>query len=914
MSNIDRRYAYYDEGVLPEEGEYGVTYLTLYSSDSGNVYDGWMYDPENKIAESLTPRTFGYRNPDYPNYCWDDEVVVDLSNAQARQESSEFAQGRITSFNTNVSSRPIVLQDIDITGLTESEREAKATTVLFSAIPLVKDAYIQAEVEVQCKVNLSPDNTTGIVRVEAFYILNDESDRTMRPNPVHTFSVSSNNERHTLPWLYWNPALNHEDHNYIGVKLIATGGTVEIGISDDPNYGDAMITLTSAGLTGDTIFEGKPVNLEIMGLQEVVPHYKLKIDDYTVLCTYDTGEVYDVTHFCEFFPEMGEEITEAVTTLHAYYMGLDASMNIYLGMVDSIELIGLAYFHDEYTFDIKDYTVMAHLDNDTVWEVTEDCTFDPPMGTTINQNTTLTATYEPSWMPSSEFTDSLDIESVAVSRTYGNPNYDDIIYTLYEDGYCTITGQVSDSWEVSDEEILYLDTDKAYDQRDAYMGLYSATINGSSRRGRQFSNVTITPGRTVGQLDKYCCVQIPEYWAISCKVVEYKLKGKPLTFNNVDGQNQCNFPHDCKFIGFDKMDTSKIVSLHAAFRTQDSERIDTSHNCILMRTSDSISFLNDLEFPSLKDLNFAFEQCDLSTLTGLRSADSIITMMYAFRNANSDNTNFLKQLNTSNVVNMVGAFYRSNNSNYIYDNWLIDNVDFIWNWDLDNVQRSDYMFYQWYNLKTIHPFSSKRMRNLFSCSYMFYDCRKLVSIHSALGRLENKKLKYADSMFELCRALQQIDGNLGFFLNLVDGSTIKSMFKNCDVKSLLGMQGAIGRNISNIDYLFYGNKNLTSIRGCESWDVSNITITWLFYDTAIDQSQLQYLAGWNISSTKNCSYLVYNTYVSASQAYEFFSANWTGEGVSYETGQTLDGDYICNRHTTTQPTTQTMANSRKKKT
>ena len=43
MSNIERKYAYYDEGVLPEEGEYGVTYLTLYSSSAGNIYDGWIY-------------------------------------------------------------------------------------------------------------------------------------------------------------------------------------------------------------------------------------------------------------------------------------------------------------------------------------------------------------------------------------------------------------------------------------------------------------------------------------------------------------------------------------------------------------------------------------------------------------------------------------------------------------------------------------------------------------------------------------------------------------------------------------------------------------------------------------------------------------------------------------------------------
>ena len=446
MSNIERRYAYLDEGVFPEEGEYGVTYLTLYSSNAGNIYDGWVYDPDNKVRESFTERTYGYRNPDYPQYCWDDEVVVDLSNAQSRQESSEYIQGRITSFNTNVSDRPIILQDTDITGLTEEERENLATTVLFSAIPLVQDAYIQANVEVQCKCNLSPDNTSGEMRVEAFYILNDESDRTMRPNPADTFTVSSANERHTLPWLYWNPALRHEDHNYIGVKLICTGGTAEIGISDNPDYGDAMITLASAGLTGDHIDSGNPVYLEIFGKEEVVGGYELDINDYTVLCTYDTGEIYDVTRLCSFNPAIGTPITEALTTLTATYMGLYASMTIRLGMVESIELMGINNFHDELRLKLIDFTVFAYLDTGDIADVTAECTFSPAMGTTINETTTLTATYEPYWMSGQTFSSSMEIEKIGdlVLRS-GRSDGQGLIYSLYDDGpstpaYIEITG------------------------------------------------------------------------------------------------------------------------------------------------------------------------------------------------------------------------------------------------------------------------------------------------------------------------------------------------------------------------------------------------------------------------------------------------------------------------------------------
>lgn len=504
MSNIERRYAYLDEGVFPEEGEYGVTYLTLYSSNAGNTYDGWVYDPDNKVRESLTERTYGYRNPDYPQYCWDDEVVVDLSNAQSRQESSEYTQGRITSFNTNVSDRPIILQDIDITGLTEEERENRATTVLFSAIPLVQDAYIQAQVEVQCKCNLSPDNTSGEMRIEAFYILNDESDRTMRPNPVHTFTVTSANERHTLPWLYWNPALRHEDHNYIGVKLICTGGTAEIGISDNPDYGDAMITLASAGLTGDKIDGGKPVYLEIFGKEEVVGGYELDINDYTVLCTYDTGEIYEVTRMCDFSPAMGTKIVDALTTLTATYQGLRASMTIRLGMVESIELSGLEDIYESYTFKLTDFVVLAYLDNGDIMDVTGECTYSPEMGTTVTQSTVLTATYQPYWMVGASFTDSINLTAHGEPIASASPN-NGLVYRLFTDHHITITGnshlvidENTEEWEqvrIPDAIKNMMYSDAEYSIEWAAEGCISGVSLGSMKTSflKGFDDVVIKP-------------------------------------------------------------------------------------------------------------------------------------------------------------------------------------------------------------------------------------------------------------------------------------------------------------------------------------------------------------------------------------------------------------------------------------
>lgn len=640
MSNIERKYSYLDEGVFPEIGEYGVTYLTLYSSGAGNVYDGWMWDPD-RVHYSETERTFGYRNPDYPDYCWDDEVVVDLSNAQTRQETSDFAQGRITSFNTNVSSRPIVLQDIDITGLDEEEREALATTVLFSAIPLVKDAYIQAMVEVQMKVNLSPTNTNGMVRVEAFYILNDESDRTMRPNPVHTFAVSTANERHTLPWLYWNPALNHEDNNYIGVKLLCTGGTAEIGISDDPEYGDAMITLTSAGLTGDHIDSGYPVSLDIYGKTIVPPRYKLKESDYTVLCTYDTGEVYEVTRLCEFTPPMGTKVVDPVTTLTANYQGLTASMSVVLAQLENIELIGLTdFYEDTYTLNIDDYIVMAYYDTGDIMDITDDeeLIFDPPMGTVINTDTTLTATYSPEYMPGSEFEDSLEIVkhiSTGYAYNYYDQYGDGLRYESFNDGSIVITGKATHDHGLFGDNNDYGQREPITIPRSIINNLPLETIGGENFR--KCSKLIWDAEGDICGITSHMTVQFHElknFEGIQIKPLLYRVPWGVSDIQIYPNGNpiQVGLTYNQRFLTSESLDFYKNIDFESDFQgtngcglygtNSSGNANDLRLLCYKCESLENLNFLSVFDFSKVNSLSNAFNGCiNLEDIRGLVNAN-----------------------------------------------------------------------------------------------------------------------------------------------------------------------------------------------------------------------------------------------------------------------------------------------------
>ena len=782
MSNIERRYAKLDEGVFPEEGEYGVTYLTLYSSNAGNVYDGWVYDPDNKVEESLDPRTYGYRNPDYPQYCWDDELVVDLSNAQSRQESSEFIQGRITSFNTNVSDRPIVLQDIDITGLTEEERENKATTVLFCAIPLVQDAYIQAQVEVQCKCNLSPDNTSGEMRIEAFYILNDESDRTMRPNPVHTFTVSSPNERHTLPWLYWNPALRHEDHNYIGVKLICTGGTAEIGISDNPDYGDAMITLGSAGMTGDKIDSGKPVYLEIFGKEEVVGGYELDINDYTVLCTYDTGEIYNVTNMCAFTPAMGTAIIDATTILTANYMGLYASMVIYLGLVESIELIGPEEFYDEQLIDENNYVVLAYLDNGDIMEVTSECAFDPIIGTTITETTTITATFSPFWMSGQTFTASLEVEKVGTEIARATSG--GLTYTLYQKdpdtpSYIKITGN-------------------------------SAQGAGPPYNGTKYSCISIIPlANTLirNSIEFYdiewaatgpvCGVYLPAAWTSSSTDT-----GHGLTSN---------------MINFDKV---KVVPQYASDNSLP-PNVHTMRNGICLNfcrnrsiSSEKLSFLSNMDCRDVKDgfeTHFTHIPPDISTEATLDFDD-------IFHGCNQiTHVDFLDNLSRFKFVSAQRAFVGCAK---------LKDISGLKNWDMSECVRLNSMFSGCTDLENASDLYKWYLPKAMTVSEMFM--RSGLTTLSGLGNMhigehnDYSGRVYFTSMFQNCNKLKRLNGAQNLITS--HATTLGQMFAGCEeLEDISAASNWITSNVTNMIYMFSGCKKLRDISAVRDWDTSEVT-------------------------------------------------------------------------------------------
>lgn len=819
MSNIERKYAYYDQGVLPATGEYGITYLTLYSSGAGNVYDGWIYDPENKIPVSATERTFGFRNPTYPQYCWDDEVVVDLSNAQSREEASESAQGRITSFNTNVSSLPILLQDIDTSEMTESQRESAATTVLFTAIPLVKDAYIHAEVEVAMKMNLSEDNTTGNMKVEAFYILNDESDRTMRPHPINHYVVKTEDEWNLLRLLYWNPALKHETNNYIGVKLIATGGTAEIGISDNPEYGDAIITLISGGINGDVIYSGQPVSLEIFGREEVPMGYRLDPDDYTVLCTYDTGEIYDVTKLCTYDPEMWSELTEQYTTLVATYQGLTASMIITLAQVDHIELMGNEFIYDSYTFDINDYTVLAYFDNGDFLDVTDLCTFSPAMGTTVTTDTTLVATFEPEYMPGSVFSDSLNLEAVSVIATAPG-ELGGLQYTLYSNDVVRITGNS----EVTTSGM------SVYEYIALPVVINSRLLNRNKRYSLE--------------------------WAATGDVSGFYLPARTAS------SSASNAVTVDRFINFDDISIKPYIRNKGSASGINANPIVMNFSYQSRMTSDNLSFLNNISYPVISNIPVTMSRTKQNTSDAHSDLDecfngcSSLTNLDFLSNWEVSDCQIVYMFNGCTSLTDIspladwGPFWGSVDDLFCKCTSLND-ISPLSNWDVSVFNSFNSVFSQCSSLSDITPLADWDVSSATEFVGMFERCTSLKSVQ-ALSGWRAPLAQSVAGMFNKS-GIESMLGLSDFMLSCgsnVQGNLIHATFvSETKLKDLVGLPStafSVGK-FTPVE-MFMKCTELETLQGAESLDVSGCTSLSSMFNGCTKLSNISAIEGWDVSN------------------------------------------------------------------
>lgn len=353
------------------------------------------------------------------------------------------AEGRILSFNTLLSDNPITIPDTDITNITEALKLQKSTTILSARLPMEKAGQVFVETEIAVKCNISQDNLQGNVRFEALYVLNGEVDKEIRPHSIQNFTIQTEDEWNIIRLLYLTPELEI-GNNTLVVKLLCSGGVAEVGISaENSDYGDAFMVCTSEGLPiGQVIDDVRPVSIALTGKDEYNYLDEIHLADFTVTCQYSNGDTYDVTNLVTFDPIMDTVIGNDDFTLTASYMGLTSELPIVVNKIDHLEVLGPSLIHGEYTTKIEDFTVNAVLTSGDEIVITDQCTFDPVMGTSITEDTTMSVSYVPLWTEENPEMTLFNFEMATVLESIagvGNAN-DGILYTLYDDDYIRISG------------------------------------------------------------------------------------------------------------------------------------------------------------------------------------------------------------------------------------------------------------------------------------------------------------------------------------------------------------------------------------------------------------------------------------------------------------------------------------------
>ena len=170
----------------------------------------------------------------------------------------------------------------------------------------------------------------------------------------------------------------------------------------------------------------------------------------------------------------------------------------------------------------------------------------------------------------------------------------------------------------------------------------------------------------------------------------------------------------------------------------------------------------------------------------------------------------LSYLNTSNVANMGGMFYKCNS---------LDKID-VSHFDTSKVTKMGYMFYGCSSLESLDV-GSFNTSNVTSMSDMFYGCKKLKTLD--LSHFDTSNVEYMNSMFRNCSALESLD------VSHFDTSKVTDMFcmfyqcsslKSLDVSHFdtskvtdMGLMFAYCGSLASLDISNFDMSNMNDVTG-----------------------------------------------------------------------------------------------------
>ena len=154
-------------------------------------------------------------------------------------------------------------------------------------------------------------------------------------------------------------------------------------------------------------------------------------------------------------------------------------------------------------------------------------------------------------------------------------------------------------------------------------------------------------------------------------------------------------------------------------------------------------------------------------------------------------------------------------------------------------------------------YSIKLKFNIFikDCSYMFFNCDKLIEID--LSYFDTRNIIDIRSMFRKCSSLNTLSGISNW--DTTNVTNMSHLFLNCtSLKSLPDISKWNTKNVKDMRYIFSYCTLLKSLPDISSWDTTNVTdMSGMFCDCC-SLSSLPDISKWNTINVTNMRYMFYD--------------------------------------------------------
>ena len=193
----------------------------------------------------------------------------------------------------------------------------------------------------------------------------------------------------------------------------------------------------------------------------------------------------------------------------------------------------------------------------------------------------------------------------------------------------------------------------------------------------------------------------------------------------------------------------------------------------------------------------------------------------------------------------------------IYDLYLLNtNILTIFLCDINNITDISYMFYNCKNLLSIENINILDTSKVKDMSYLFAGCSNLKSLPN-ISNFITTKVKNMNNMFQNCTSLIELPDISNW--NTINVTDMKFMFYNCtSLISLPDISKWSMQNVIDISYMFSNCKSLKNIPNLSKWNMKQLKNIEHVFSNCEKLENVDDISKWNLNKVEKMNNLFYD--------------------------------------------------------